>query len=82
MRNIYISGVGLTPVGEHWETSLRELALQAVLAAQQDQAIQRGPFASPPEALFVGNMLAGELSGQEHLGALIEDLRRMHHAIS
>jgi acetyl-CoA C-acetyltransferase len=73
MRNIYISGIGLTPVGEHWETSLRELALQAVLAAQQDQEIQRGPFASPPEALFVGNMLAGELSGQEHLGALIAD---------
>lgn len=73
MRNIYISGVGLTPVGEHWETSLRELALQAVLAAQQDREIQAGPFAPPPEALFVGNMLAGELSGQEHLGALIAD---------
>jgi len=73
VRNIYIAGIGLTPVGEHWETSLRELALQAVLAAQQDQEIQRGPFASPPEALFVGNMLAGELSGQEHLGALIAD---------
>jgi acetyl-CoA C-acetyltransferase len=73
MRNIFVSGIGLTPVGEHWETSLRELALQAVLAAQQDQKIQGGAFAPRPEALFVGNMLAGELSGQEHLGALIAD---------
>ena len=73
MRNIYISGVGLTPVGEHWETSLRELALQAVLAAQQDQQIQAGSLVARPEALFVGNMLAGELSGQEHLGALVAD---------
>ena len=73
MRNIYIAGVGLTPVGEHWETSLRELALQAVLAAQQDQQIQAGSLAARPEALFVGNMLAGELSGQEHLGALVAD---------
>ena len=73
MRNIFIAGVGLTPVGEHWETSLRELALQAVLAAQQDQQIQAGSLAPPPEALFVGNMLAGELSGQAHLGALVAD---------
>jgi len=73
MRNIYISGIGLTPVGEHWETSLRELALKAVLAAQQDQQIQAGSLVPRPEALFVGNMLAGELSGQAHLGALVAD---------
>jgi acetyl-CoA C-acetyltransferase len=73
MRNIYISGIGMTSVGEHWETSLRELALRAVLAAQQDEQVQIGPFAPRPEALFVGNMLAGELSSQEHLGALIAD---------
>jgi len=63
----------MTAVGEHWETSLRELALRAVLAAQQDEQVQVGPIAPRPEALFVGNMLAGELSSQEHLGALIAD---------
>jgi acetyl-CoA C-acetyltransferase len=73
MRNIYISGVGITPVGEHWDKSLRELALEAVLAAQQDEHIQGSSFAARPEALFVGNMLAGELSDQEHLGALVAD---------
>lgn len=73
MRNLYLSGIGLTPVGEHWETSLRELALHAILAAQQDAAAQTGGDAPQPEALFVGNMLAGELSRQEHLGALVAD---------
>jgi acetyl-CoA C-acetyltransferase len=73
MRDLYIAAAGLTPVGEHWHTSLRELALQAILAAQQDLAQHAGAFAPRPEALYVGNMLAGELSGQEHLGALVAD---------
>src|SRR5439155_1631308 len=71
MRNVYIAGLGLTPVGEHWHSSLRELALQAIKAAQQDAPGLK------PEALFVGNMLSGELSRQEHLGALIADYAGM-----
>lgn len=67
MRPVYVAGVGLTPVGEHWEHSLRELAVEAI------QAVQRDAPNHPPEALFVANMLAGELSHQEHLGALIAD---------
>lgn len=73
MRPIYIAAVGLTPVGEHWETGLRQLALGAILAAQQDWAQHAGAATAQPEALFVGNMLAGQLSGQEHLGALVAD---------
>jgi acetyl-CoA C-acetyltransferase len=73
MRNVYLSGLGLTPVGEHWNTSLRELALQAILAAQQDAAAQSSGRAPTPDAVYVGNMLAGELSRQEHLGALVAD---------
>jgi len=67
MRDIFVAGVGLTPAGEHWDSSLRELALNAIHAAQRDAPDLK------PEALFVGNMLAGELSRQEHLGALIAD---------
>ena len=72
-RPIYIAAIGLTPVGEHWETGLRQLALEAILAAQQDLAQRAGTTTPRPEALFVGNMLAGQLSGQEHLGALVAD---------
>jgi len=71
MQNVYIHGIGLTPVGEHWHLSLRELALDAIQAVKQDAPGLK------PDALFVGNMLAGELSHQEHLGALIADFAGM-----
>ena len=67
MSEVVIAGVGQTPVGEHWNTSLRELSLNAIEAAIQDAGgIQ-------PQALFVSNILAPTLSTQAHLGALIAD---------
>ena len=62
-----IIGIGQTPVAEHWDKSLRHLAADAVLAAMRDAEIDR------VDALYVGNMLSGEIAGQEHLGALIAD---------
>ncbi|MDH7490289.1 MAG: thiolase domain-containing protein [Anaerolineae bacterium] len=67
MRDVSIIGIGQTEVGEHWGKSLRHLAGDAVLAAMRDTGIERA------DALYVGNMLSGELNGQEHLGALIAD---------
>jgi acetyl-CoA C-acetyltransferase len=67
MTDILIAGVGQTPVGEHWDYSLRELAFHAIEAAQEDAG------GIKPQALFVGNMLAPMVSGQAHLGALIAD---------
>ena len=64
---VYVAGVGLTPVGEHWNTSLRELALEAIRAARQDAGGLR------PQALYAANMLAPALSGQTHLGVLLAD---------
>jgi acetyl-CoA C-acetyltransferase len=67
MRDVAIVGVGQIEVGEHWDTSLRHLALGAVQAAMTDAGVSR------IDALYVGNMLSGELAGQEHLGALVAD---------
>jgi len=67
MRDVAIIGVGQTKVGEHWDTSLRHLAWEAIQAAVADAGVTRA------DALYVGNMLSGELTGQEHLGALIAD---------
>ena len=67
MTDIVIAGIGQTPVGEHWETSLRSLALHAIQAAIQDSGGLK------PQALYVGNMLAANLSRQAHLGALLAD---------
>jgi acetyl-CoA C-acetyltransferase len=67
VRDVSIIGIGQTPVGEHWERSLRHLAYDAVKAAMRDAGVEKA------DALYVGNMLAGEISGQSHLGPLIAD---------
>ena len=67
MREIAIVGIGQTPVDEHWDKSLRELAGEAVLAALNDARRETA------DGLFVGNMMSGILSHQESLGALIAD---------
>lgn len=72
MGNVYVAGVGMTPAGEHWEKSLRELAFAALEAAAQDTERVLGGRA-PAEALFAANALSGQLSGQAHLGVLIAD---------
>jgi acetyl-CoA C-acetyltransferase len=43
------------------------LALEAALNAQQDANVER------VDAIYVGNMLSGEITGQAHLGALVAD---------
>jgi len=67
MTEVIIAGIGQTPVGEHWDTSLRDLAYSALNAAIKNAGGLR------PQALFVANMLAPNLSRQAHLGALIAD---------
>ncbi len=67
MRDVAIIGVGQTEVGEHWDLSLRHLALKAVQAALADAGVEQ------VDAFYVGNMLGGELAGQEHVGALVAD---------
>jgi acetyl-CoA C-acetyltransferase len=67
MTDVVIAGIGQTPVNEHWGVSLRELAFMALEAAQKDAGGLR------PQALFVGNMLAPQMSHQAHLGALMAD---------
>lgn len=67
MIDVVIAGIGQTEVGEHWDYSLRELALHALDHARDDAGgIQ-------PQAIYVANMLAPVLSKQSHLGALVAD---------
>ncbi|MBE2219894.1 MAG: thiolase domain-containing protein [Anaerolineae bacterium] len=69
--DVSIIGVGQTEVKEMWETSIRHLSWYAIEAALDDAHV------SKVDALFVGNMLAGELSQQNHLGALVADFAGM-----
>jgi acetyl-CoA C-acetyltransferase len=67
MSDIVIAGIGQTEVGEHWDRGLRELACEAIEGAVRDSGGLR------PQSMFVGNMLAPNLSNQAHLGALLTD---------
>ncbi|MEW6085817.1 MAG: thiolase domain-containing protein [Chloroflexota bacterium] len=67
MTDIIIAGIGQTEVGEHWDIGLRDLAFAAIQDAVKDAGGLK------PQALFVGNMLAPNLSNQAHLGVLIAD---------
>lgn len=71
MTDVIIAGIGQTPVGEHWETSLRSLAVQAIRAAIKDSGGLK------PQALFAANVLAPNLSNQAHLGTLLADYARL-----
>lgn len=67
MRPIYILGIGQTPVNKETDLSIRQLAAAAVRAALADAGVER------VDALYLGNMLSGMLSQQQHLGALVAD---------
>lgn len=67
MTEVVIAGIGQTEVGEHWSIGLRGLAFHAIREAVRDSGGLR------PQALFVGNMLAPNLSNQAHLGVLLAD---------
>src|SRR5512143_1862351 len=67
MTDVVIAGIGQTEVGEHWGAGLRDLAGTAISEALRDAGGLR------PQALYVANMLAPNLSRQAHLGSLIAD---------
>lgn len=73
MERAVIIGVGMTPVGEHWKTSLRDLAVEALLNAMDDANIDG------VDSLYVGNMISGPFVEQENLGALIADWAGLGH---
>lgn len=66
-NDVVIAGIGCTPVGEHWEFSLRQLALQAIAAAVKDSG------GLQPDILYAANMLSPVLSSQAHLATLLAD---------
>lgn len=67
MRDVAIIGAGMTRFGELWETSLRDLFVEAALGALDDAG------ADGVQSIYVGNMSGGQFVGQEHLGPLMAD---------
>jgi acetyl-CoA C-acetyltransferase len=67
MRDVYVIGAGITPFGELWDQSLRELFVRAATDAMRDAAIDR------LDGMYVGCMSPGLFVEQEHLSSLLAD---------
>ncbi|MBI5242543.1 MAG: thiolase domain-containing protein [Elusimicrobia bacterium] len=69
MREVAVIGVGMSQWGELWRSSLRDLFVDAALAAVKDAGVDVKKI----DSLVVGCMTSGLFTGQEHLGALMAD---------
>lgn len=67
MKDIAIIGVGMTKFGELWEQSLRDIFVEAALAAIADSGVDH------IDSMYVGAMSPGLFVGQEHIGVLMAD---------
>lgn len=67
MREVAIVAAGMTRFGELWETSLRDLFVEAAAEALRQAKVDR------LDSIYVGCMSAGQFVGQEHLGPLMAD---------
>jgi len=67
MRDVYVIGCGMTKFGEIWESSFRDLFVEAGLKAIKDAGIDH------LDSMYVGTMTSGLFVGQEHVGALMAD---------
>lgn len=69
MRDVAIIGVGVTKFGELWDVSFREMMLEAGVRALEDAGIDGRQL----DAMYVGNMSAGQFIHQEHVSSLVVD---------
>ncbi len=67
MRQVAIIGIGQTKIDEHWNKSIRDLAVEAVRAALKDAGRESA------DGLFAGNMMSGILDLQNNLAPLVAD---------
>jgi len=61
----YVASVGMTPIGDHWEKSILDLAVEAARGALKGAGKKR------PDQIIVGNMFSAVGASQEHLGAMV-----------
>lgn len=65
MAKAYVGSVGYTKIGDHWQKSLLDLAVEAARGALAPLGKER------PDQIIVGNMFSGAGASQEHLGAFV-----------
>jgi acetyl-CoA C-acetyltransferase len=69
MRKVAIIGASCTKFGELWDISFRQMIVEAGARAIEDAGIDGKQI----DAMYVGNMSAGQFISQEHISSLIAD---------
>ncbi len=69
MRDVAITGIGSTLFGKHEGRGLESLAVEAANTALRNAGVSRKEIG----ALYLGNFIAGPLSGQEVLAGIVAD---------
>jgi len=69
MKEVFIIGIGLTPVSKDAQRTPVQLAADAILEALATSGIERKQV----DAMYIGNMMSGMLSNQAQLGPVIAD---------
>ncbi|MDA4121243.1 MAG: hypothetical protein OK404_02410 [Thaumarchaeota archaeon] len=64
-QRAYVSSAGFTKIGDHWDKSILDLAVEAARGAL------KGSPKVKPEQIIVGNMFSAVGARQEHLGAML-----------
>ncbi len=67
MREVAVIGVGMSEWGELWRKPLRDIFVEAALAAMDDAGVEK------IDSMYVGCMTGGLFAGQEHLGSIMSD---------
>lgn len=69
MRKVAVVGVGMTDFGELWDSSLRDLTVEAGLEAIRDSGFPGEEI----DALYAGCMSSGLFVQQEHIASILAD---------
>jgi acetyl-CoA C-acetyltransferase len=67
MRDVAVIGVGMNKWGELWTKPMRDIFVEAALAAIDDAQIDH------LDSMYIGSMTPGLFLGQEHLGSMLSD---------
>ena len=67
MREVAVIGVGLQKWGELWNTSIRDLFVEAASNAMKDAGVDH------IDSMYIGAMSSGLFAAQEHLASMLTD---------
>lgn len=67
MRDVAVVGIGINKWGELWDKSIRDIYVEAALAAIDDAGVDH------LDSMIIGCMTGGLFVGQEHLGSMMAD---------